>query len=79
MHLLRFISKPYDQPSPYFCGMVEFQWSLPCDPTDLVCFRDRIGEEGVYFILSVTADMHTPFSEEEEIVVDIHRSGKEHL
>jgi IS5 family transposase len=54
----------------YFCGMVEFQWNLPCDPTDLVYFRDRIGEEGVHLILSVTANMHDSCSEEEEIVVD---------
>ena len=35
--------------NPYyqaFCGMTEFQWSLPCDPTDLVYFRKRIGEDG---------------------------------
>jgi len=36
----------------YFCGMYEFQWSLPYDPTDFVCFRDRIGEEDVNLILS---------------------------
>ena len=54
----------------YFCGMVELQWNLPCDPTDLVYFRDRIDEEGVHLILSVTANMHDSCSEEEEIVVD---------
>lgn len=34
--------------NPYyqaFCGMTEFQWKLPCDPTDLVYFRERIGRE----------------------------------
>jgi len=42
----------------YFCGVEEFQWDLPCDPTDLVYFRERIGQEGVHLILSVTANMH---------------------
>ena len=46
--------------------MVEFQWNLPCDPTDLVYFRDRIGAEGVHLILSVTANMHDSCSEDME-------------
>jgi IS5 family transposase len=24
-----------------FCGMEEFQWNLPCDPSDLTYFRNR--------------------------------------
>ncbi|MDC0325476.1 IS5 family transposase [bacterium] len=54
----------------YFCGMSDFQWSMPCDPTDLVYFRERIGEEGVHLILSVTANMHPENLKEKEIVVD---------
>lgn len=31
------LQNPYWQ---YFCGMKEFQWELPCDPSDLVyCLR----------------------------------------
>ena len=26
-----------------FCGMDHFQWKAPCNPTDLVHFRNRIG------------------------------------
>ena len=41
-----------------FCGMEEFQWELPCDPSDLVYFRNRIGEEGCIVILANSAQLH---------------------
>lgn len=31
----------------YFCGMYEFTPSVPCNATDLVHFRKRIGESGL--------------------------------
>jgi IS5 family transposase len=34
------VQNPYYQ---CFCGEVEFQWKLPCDPTDLIYFRQRVG------------------------------------
>jgi hypothetical protein len=34
------VQNPYYQA---FCGEVEFQWSFPCDPSDLVYFRKRVG------------------------------------
>lgn len=34
---------PYYQ---YFTGETHFQWQKPCDPSDLVHFRKRIGEDG---------------------------------
>jgi len=58
---------PYYQ---YFCGMSEFQWELPCDPSDLVYFRRRIGETGVALILAATARLHGKKSLESEVVVD---------
>lgn len=63
----RWTQNPYYQ---YFCGVEEFQWDLPCDPTDLVYFRERVGQEGVHLILSVTANMHKKELREKEIVVD---------
>ena len=33
---------PYAQ---YFCGEKEMQWGLPCEPSELVHFRNRIGPE----------------------------------
>ena len=45
------VSNPYFQ---YFCGEVVFQWQFPCDPSDLVHFRHRIGIAGVEKILAVS-------------------------
>jgi IS5 family transposase len=61
------VQNPYWQ---YFCGMAEFQWSVPCDPSDLVYFRKRIGEAGVQRILKVTAQLHGNKAQETEVVVD---------
>ena len=35
----------------YFCGCQHFTPSYPCNPTELVHFRHRIGEEGIELIL----------------------------
>jgi len=45
------LQNPYYQ---YFCGESEFQWKFPCDPSDLVHFRKRIGKEGIEKIFSYT-------------------------
>ena len=46
--VLQWKRNPYYQ---YFCGMTEYQPSPPCDPTDLVYFRNRIGKEGAEGII----------------------------
>jgi IS5 family transposase len=61
------VQNPYWQ---YFCGMSEFQWQLPCDPSDLVYFRQRIGEAGMQRILKVSAQLHGDKAQETEVVVD---------
>src|ERR1035438_4856347 len=43
----QWVQNPYWQ---FFCGESQFQWALPCDPSDLVHFRNRIGEQGVALI-----------------------------
>ena len=48
--LQEWVSNPYFQ---YFSGEATFQWKIPCDPSDLVHFRHRIGESGVQKILAV--------------------------
>jgi len=45
------VQNPYYQ---YFCGASEFQWEAPCDPSDLVHFRNRIEKDGVEKILEVS-------------------------
>ena len=63
----RWVENPYWQ---QFGGMSDFQWELPCDPSDLVYFRQRIGEQGVALILAVSAQMHGERAKESEVVVD---------
>jgi transposase, IS5 family len=61
------VQNPYWQ---YFCGMTDFQWAVPCDSSDLVYFRQRIGEAGVQRILKVTVQLHGDKARESEVVVD---------
>ena len=63
----RWVENPYWQ---QFCGLSDFQWELPCDPSDLVYFRQRIGEQGVALILAVSAQLHGARAQEREVVGD---------
>jgi IS5 family transposase len=58
---------PYWQ---YFCGETEMQWGAPCEPSDLVHFRHRIGEAGMQLILAVSIQLHGPKGGEKEVVID---------
>jgi transposase, IS5 family len=40
----KWVENPYWQ---YFCGEEEFQHQLPCHPTSLVKWRQRVGSEGM--------------------------------
>ena len=53
--MAEWVSNPYFQ---YFCGEVVFQWEFPCDPSDLVHFRHRIGKAGVEKILAASILIH---------------------
>jgi IS5 family transposase len=58
---------PYMQ---YFCGEAHFQWEFPCDPSDLVHFRKRIGEKGIEFIFEQSILLFGNKAQEPEICVD---------
>ena len=49
------IQNPYWQ---YFCGEQYFRDTPPCDPSDLVHFRKRIGKEGSEYMLKMTVQLH---------------------
>ena len=49
------IMNPYMQ---YFCGRVFFEHKFPCDPSNFVHFRKRIGEKGIEKIFSYSVRMH---------------------
>lgn len=61
------VQNPYYQA---FCGEVEFQWSFPCDPSDLVYFRKRIGEKGFEKILASSITIHEEKATEDEVCID---------
>tara|TARA_R110002072_G_scaffold301723_1_gene482150 strand:- start:6442 stop:7074 length:633 start_codon:yes stop_codon:yes gene_type:complete len=59
--------------NPYyqvFCGETCFQTSLPCHSTELVKFRQRIGENGVKQIFALSVALHGGLSEEPTVLVD---------
>lgn len=49
------VMNPYMQ---YFCGHAHFNHRFPCDPSDFVHFRKRIGEEGVSLIFKYSVNIH---------------------
>ena len=51
------VSNPYFQ---YFCGEAFFQYRFPCDPSDFVHFRKRIGESGIEKIFLQSVQLHHP-------------------
>ncbi|MCI1648262.1 MAG: transposase, partial [Bacteroides sp.] len=49
----------------YFCGMHEFVPSFPCNSSELVHFRKRIGEKGIELILSESIRVNNDKSDDE--------------
>ena len=61
------VQNPYYQA---FCGMEHFQWRFPCDPSELVHFRKRIGETGVEKIFQASVLLHGEKALERDVVID---------
>ena len=58
---------PYMQ---YFCGMAHFEHRFPCDPSDFVHFRKRIGEDGVEKIFFYSVKLHGKGALEKQVLSD---------
>lgn len=59
--------------NPYyqvFCGETSFQSCVPCHSTELVKFRQRIGEQGVKTIFALSVALHGAAAEESTVLVD---------
>jgi len=69
----RWVENPYWQ---FLSGFEDFQWRLPCDPSDLVYFRQRIGEAGAQLLLAASAQLHGRAAQERTVVVDTTVQGK---
>ena len=65
--VLQWKRNPYYQ---YFCGMSEYQPALPCDSTELVKFRQRIGTEGVEKIFAMSVSLHGKDAQEKQVIID---------
>lgn len=65
--VLQWKRNPYYQA---FCGMTEFQQSLPCDSTELVKFRRRIGKEGVERVFQMSVALHGRTALENNVNID---------
>lgn len=62
------IRNPYWQ---YLSGFDTFQWKFPCEPSDLVHFRNRIGKEGIKQIFEISVNLHGEKAiTESEVVID---------
>ncbi len=72
------VANPYFQA---FCGETRFHWKLPCNPSDFVYFRKRIGEETLQLFKRVhkqkRTDKNKVYSLHEPDVLCIGK-GKEH-
>jgi len=63
----QWLQNPYFQ---YFCGESEFQWKYPCDPSDLVHFRKRIGKDGIEKIFQLSVDTRKDEIKTNDVLVD---------
>ncbi len=65
--IAQWIQNPYFQ---YFSGEKEFQWKAPCDPSDLVHFRNRVGDNHINKILEVSVKMQDDKVDKENVIID---------
>lgn len=63
----QWLQNPYYQ---YFCGESEFQWDYPCDPSDLVHFRKRIGKDGAEKIFQVSVETRKNEIRSNDVLID---------
>ena len=65
--VVQYKRNPYYQ---YFCGKEVYTPSLPCDATELVKFRQRIGQEGVEQIFALSVRLHGERAQEKRVIID---------
>lgn len=65
--VLQWKRNPYYQA---FCGMTEFQLKPPCDSTELVKFRQRIGKEGFELVFQMSVALHGRAALESNVNID---------
>ncbi|MDC9714367.1 MAG: transposase, partial [Gammaproteobacteria bacterium] len=65
--VLQFKRNPYYQ---YFCGHASYTPDVPCNATELVHFRKRIGTEGFNLIFKMSVKLHGKQAQESTVLID---------
>lgn len=63
----KWVENPYYQ---YFSGETQFQWSIPCDPSDFVHFRNRVGKEGIEKIFHLSVGLQGKDAQQKYVSID---------
>ena len=66
------VMNPYMQ---YFCGMSHFEHRFPCDPSDFVHFRKRIGKSGIEKIFTYSVQIHGKQAQNKVVISDTTVQG----
>jgi IS5 family transposase len=61
------VRNPYYQ---FFSGEQVFQWKFPCEPSDLVHFRKRLGDKGIQKLFQYSVELHGKAAEEKVVIAD---------
>ncbi len=65
--VLQFKHNPYYQ---YFCGYPNYTPDVPCNATELVHFRKRIGIQGFNLIFKMSIELHGSLAQEPSVLID---------
>ncbi|VVM17636.1 ISPg7, transposase [uncultured Gammaproteobacteria bacterium] len=65
--VLQFKRNPYYQ---YFCGYSNYMPGMPCNATELVHFRKRIGVKGFNLIFKMSVALHGKQAQESTVLID---------
>jgi IS5 family transposase len=66
----KWVENPYYQ---YFSKETQFQWSMPCDPSDLVHFRNRIGNEGFENIFQLSVKLQCKDARRKSVFISFQK------
>lgn len=61
------VRDPYMQ---HYCGYSKFEHCFPCDPSDFVHFRKRIGEQGIEKIFAYSVQLHGKSAKDKQVLSD---------
>jgi IS5 family transposase len=71
--VLQFKRNPYYQ---YFCGYSNYMPGMPCNATELVHFRKRIGIKGFNLIFKISVALHGKQAQKSSVLIDTTASEK---